>query len=426
MKTHRTTTDITLLLQKVQSLFPPEFHSRIFLVGGFVRDSLLHLPNKDVDLLAAVPEEILKKSGFRLVCGKTTEPIWFSHDADLGNIELTLLDSVDGIETNLLARDFTINAMAMGLDGRLIDPFHARQDLEQRILKPCSATAFQDDPLRIIRAFRFASDGWQLSSEAEQIIRSHDWFGQLAVLPVERFSREMIKALGGSEPCRFFELLVSMDIGRHWLAELFCMPQIPAGPLQHHPEGDLLTHSLQVLQRVADLSGDPLTRFCAFFHDIGKLATDPAQYPKHHGHDEAGYKPAIALSERLALPADWGRALAWISRLHTNLNRWTELRDSTKLRIAGQAQKAGIAGILPIVSAADKPGNTTPPEWPLTVQVSDMNCAQLGIDERSLAPIPPSKRSEIILQKRLAYYRQAVEKLLQSLSTALRGAHSFV
>lgn len=377
-------------------------------MGGSVRDCLVHLPIKDVDLLAAVPEEILKLSGFRLVCGKTTEPIWFRHDVDLGNIELTRLDSVDRLETNLLQRDFTINAMVMGLDGRLFDPLNARQDLEQRILKTCSGTAFQDDPLRIIRAFRFASDVWQISSETKQIIRSHDWSGQLAVLPVERFSREMIKALGGCDPCRFFELLVSMDIGRHWLAELFCMPQIPAGPLQHHPEGDLLTHSLQVLQRAADQSDDPLTRFCAFFHDIGKLATDPAHYPKHHGHDEAGYKPAIALCERLALPAGWGRALAWISRLHTNLNRWTELRDSTKLRIAGQAQKAGIAGILPIVSAADKPGNTTPLEWQKALLVAVMNSEQLDICREQIDALSASKRGGLIEQKRIEQLRRIV------------------
>jgi tRNA nucleotidyltransferase (CCA-adding enzyme) len=408
METSRATTDMTQLLQKIQSLFPPEFHNRIFLVGGSVRDSLLHLQIKDVDLLAAVPEEILKQSGFRLVCGKTTEPIWFRHDADPGNVELTRLDSVDRLNTNLLQRDFTINAMAMGLDGRLIDPFHARQDLEQRILKTCSGTVFQDDPLRIIRAFRFASDGWQMNGETEQSIRSHDWSGQLAVLPVERFSREMIKALGGCEPCRFFELLVSMDIGRHWLAELFCMPQIPAGPLQHHPEGDLLTHSLQVLERVAAVSDNPLTRFCAFFHDIGKLATDPAHYPKHHGHDEAGYQPAIALCERLALPASWGRALAWISRLHTNLNRWTELRDSTKLRIAGQAQKAGITGMLPVVSAADKPGTATPPEWHRALLVAVMNSEQLNISQDQMAALPASKRVGLIEQKRIEQFRSVL------------------
>lgn len=395
-----------ILKHKLEVLFSPLHHNVFFLVGGSVRDTLLDRPINDLDLLAAVPEDILKQLGFRLVCGKTTEPIWFRHDPELGSIELTRLDSVEELAANLSQRDFTINAMAMGLDGRLIDPLNARQDLYQRILKTCSATAFQDDPLRIIRAFRFASDGWQISSETEQAIRSHDWSCQLAALPVERFSREMVKALGSSEPYRFFELLVTMNIGKHWLPELFRMPEIPAGPLQHHPEGDLLTHSMQVLQRTASMSEDPLTRFCAFFHDIGKLSTDPALHPKHHGHDEAGYKPALAFCNRLALPSGWGKALSWISRLHTNLNRWSELRDSTKLRIAGQARQAGIIKILPIVSAADKPGNSTPLEWQHAVHVAAMNSEQLGISQEQMDALSSTKRSGLIGQKRIELFRR--------------------
>lgn len=393
------------LFYLLQCLFPHGYHDQIFLVGGSVRDSLLGLPARDLDLLAVIPEKMLKQQGFRLVCGKTTEPIWFRNNRDLGNIELTRLESVDELEANLRHRDFTINAMAMGLDGKLIDPMHTQQDLQQRILRVCSTRAFQDDPLRIIRAFRFAADGWQFSSETEQLIRSEDWSHQLASLPVERFSREMVKALYGSKPCRFFELLISLGIGRHWLPELFRMPDIPAGPLQHHPEGDLLTHSLQVLQRTADMSDDPLTRFCAFFHDIGKLSTNPALYPKHHGHDEAGFKPAQAFCTRMALPAQWGKALAWTSRLHTNLNRWQELRDATKLRIAGQAQKAGIAEALPIVSAADKLGNSTPADWHQALTLAAMNSEQLDIDRSRLMHLPAEQRSVLILQKRIEQYR---------------------
>lgn len=392
-------------LAAVQALFPSEWHSCIFLVGGSVRDSLLDLSAKDLDLLAAVSEEILKQHGFRRVRGKTTEPIWFRHDTQLGTIELTRLESVDELKANLQHRDFTINAMAMGLDGRLFDPLNAQQDLQQRTIKMCSAHAFRHDPLRIIRAFRFAADGWQISNEATHLIRSLDWSHELAVLPVERFSREMIKALGSSKPCRFFELLISLGIGGHWLPELFRMPEIPAGPLQHHPEGDLLAHSLQVLQRTAAVSDDPLTRFCAFFHDIGKLSTDPALYPKHHGHDAAGFKPAQSFCARLALPALWGKALAWTSRLHTTLNRWAELRDGTKLKIAGQAKKAGIAEILPIVSAADKPGNSISADWRQALVLAAMNSEQLAVDQNRLMTMPAEQRSGLILQKRIEQYR---------------------
>lgn len=393
------------LLHPLQQFFPQQYHDRIFLVGGTVRDFLLQQPACDYDLIAALPEELLPSLGFRLVAGKTTGPVWFHHDAQLEKLELIRLDDLIQLDTDLQRRDFTVNAIALSLSGRWYDPLHGQQDLQQRLLRVCSGQSFTEDPLRIIRCFRFVADGWQMTPETEQLIRQQDWGVQLDVLPVERFSREMVKALAGRQPERFFEQMVRFRLGADWLPELFRMAAIPAGPLQHHPEGDLLTHCLQVLQRAAAVSPDPLARFCAFFHDIGKLSTDPARYPKHHGHDEGGFKPALKLCKRLCLPTEWGRALAWTSRLHLNLNRWSELRDATKLRIADQACKAGIIRILPIVSVADKPGNSTPAQWFQALEVVAMNSAQLGIGKEQLEAMQEKHRPDFILQHRIRMLR---------------------
>ncbi|MCE1225190.1 MAG: HD domain-containing protein [Geobacteraceae bacterium] len=393
------------LLQPLQQLFPQQCHDRIFLVGGTMRDFLLQQPAQDYDLIAVLPAGLLPSLGFRLVAGKTTRPIWFQHDAQLGKLELIRLDDISQLDADLRGRDFTINAIALGLDGRLYDPLNGQRDLQQRLLRVCSDQSFIDDPLRIIRGLRFVADGWQMVPETVQLIQQQDWTEQMACLPVERFSREMVKGLAGRQPSRFFEQMIHFRIGTNWLPELFRMRDIPAGPLQHHPEGDLLTHCLQVLQRAAAVSPDPLTRFCAFFHDIGKLSSDPALYPKHHGHDEAGFKPAQNLCKRLCLPAEWGRALAWISRLHTNLNRWSELRDTTRLRIADQARKAGISQILPVVSAADKPGNSTPVQWLHALEVAAMNSTQLGIDKEQLEAMQEKHRPDCILQHRIRLLR---------------------
>jgi len=402
--------DMNSLLQKLRHLFPENYHDRIFAVGGSVRDCLLGVAVNDHDLVAAIPEKILESSGFRLVSGRSTLPVWFRYDAAIGTIELIRLDDVSQLDADLKRRDFTVNAIALSLDGRWYDPLDGQQDLQQRLLRVCSDQSFTDDPLRIIRCFRFVAAGWQLAPETEQLIQQQDWDDQLDVLPVERFSREMVKALAGSQSELFFELMIHFRIAAHWLPELFRMAAIPAGPLQHHPEGDLLTHCLQVLQRAAAVSPDSLARFCAFFHDIGKLSTDPARYPRHHGHDEAGYKPALNLCKRLCLPAEWGRALAWTSRLHTNLNRWSELRDATRLRIADQACKAGISQVLPVVSAADKPGNSTPAQWFQALEVVAMNSAQLGIDKEQLEAMQEKHRPDCILQHRIRLLR-SYEKL---------------
>jgi tRNA nucleotidyltransferase (CCA-adding enzyme) len=215
----------------------------------------------------------------------------------------------------------------------------------------------------------------------------------------------MLKALAATGPDRFFRLMLEHDIGQEYLPEIFNMPHIPAGPLEHHPEGDLFIHSLEVLQRVAKLSGDPLTRFCAFFHDIGKLATSPHLYPRHHGHEESGFVTAHDFCRRLRLPAHYGKALSWVSKLHGKLYKWDELRDSTKLRTAEQAIKGGIVDVLPLVASVDKEGGLKPVEWREALRIAGMSSTELGIDPQSLERLQPSKRTDHILQKRVERFR---------------------
>lgn len=393
-------------IKPVKQLFPEQCHKQIFLVGGCVRDNLLGRESRDIDLVAALPPVELGKSGFKLISGKSTAPIWFRHDEVLGTIELTLLDDIALLDDDLKRRDFTINAMAMNLQGELYDPLHGRSDLESGRLCACSEKTFSGDPLRIFRAFRFEAHGWQMSENTEVLIRNVDWAQAFKEIPVERFSREMLKALDSKNPERFFQRMWDFGVGTEYLPELFSMPQIPAGPLQYHPEGDLLTHSIQVLQRATGAVNDPLIRFCAFFHDIGKLSTNPALYPKHYGHDQAGFKAALSFCDRLRLPASYRTALAWVSRLHITINLWGQLRDSTRLRVAEQAIKAGITEVLPVVAEADKPGMVNLEEWLNTLLIAGMSAVELGIDKEKLESLPESKRKDYILQKRVKIMQQ--------------------
>lgn len=245
-----------------------------------------------------------------------------------------------------------------------------------------------------------------MSLETEELIRQQDCSSCFSSMPLERFSNEMLKALTGKTPERFFERMIEFCAGAEFLPELFQMPAIPAGPLEHHPEGDLLTHSIQVLQRVTAESSDPLARFCAFFHDLGKLATDPALYPKHHGHDDAGFELADSFCNRLCLPVSYRKALAWISRLHGKANKWAELRDSTKLIMAEQAIKASIVGILPLVAAADKPGNIPISGWGDAVRIAASSARELGVDIEKLEAMSIDKRPAFIMQKKIKVFRE--------------------
>jgi tRNA nucleotidyltransferase (CCA-adding enzyme) len=393
-------------LALLRPLFPAELHGRIFLVGGAVRDLLLGKESADLDLVVALPEAELITRRFRKVEPKDAPPILLYHSPALGKIEATCIAGIAELAADLRRRDFTINALALDLEGKLHDPLGGIADLQARRLVPCSATCFHADPTRLFRAFRFAAAGWKLAPPAVALIAGEEWDERLLRLPIERFSAEMSKAFAQPDPASFFALMLRFNVGRSLLPELFAMPQIPAGPLEHHPEGDLFTHNCQVLAAMVAQNPQPLARFCAFFHDLGKLATDPALYPKHHGHDEAGYALAPAFCNRLALPAAWRIALAWSSRLHGPANRWQETRDSTRIRIAAGAIKGGISEILPQLIAADWPEGPGMPDWPLALAAARLSSAQLGISSEQLEKLAPTERGALIMQKRVEYLRR--------------------
>jgi tRNA nucleotidyltransferase (CCA-adding enzyme) len=393
------------IIEDLKGFFPEVTHQRVFLVGGAVRDLLLGREHTDIDLAAALTTEEFLDLGFRKVEGRSTAAIWHRYLAGFGTVEVTPLGDTADLIDDLRRRDFTVNAMAMTMTGDVFDPLDARADLEQRRLSACSGRTFTDDPLRVFRALRFAADGWQMTQECRELILDSTWDQELSSVPVERFSRELLKALNTASPDRFFLLMLEYGIGRGFLPELFRMPLIPAGLLIHHPEGDLFTHSVQVLQRAAAQSCDPLTRFCALFHDLGKLATAPTLYPRHHGHEESGFATAQDFCRRLRLPAHYGTALAWVCRLHGKMYRWDELRDSTKLRTAEQAIKGGIAEVLPLVATADKTDGSEPLEWRVALRVAGMSATELGVDLQGLERMAASKRTDHILQKRVETFR---------------------
>ena len=393
-------------LTLLRPLFPPELHERIFLVGGAVRDLFLGKESVDLDLVAALPEAELTSRRFRNVEPKDAPPILLYHSPAVGKIEATCIAGMADLDDDLRRRDFTVNALALDLGGKLHDPLGGIADLEARRLVPCSAACFSADPTRLFRAFRFAADGWKLAPQTVALIEGEEWDERLRRLPIERFSAEMSKAFAQTNPAIFFALMLQFNVGQPLLPELFRMPQIPAGPPEHHPEGDLFTHNCQVLAAMVTQNPQPLARFCAFFHDLGKLATDPALYPKHHGHDEAGFAMAPAFCNRLALPAAWRTALAWSSRLHGPANRWQETRDSTRIRIAEGAIKGGIAEILPQLTAADWPEGPGMPDWPLALAAARLSSAQLGISVEQLERLAPAERGALILQKRVEWLRR--------------------
>jgi tRNA nucleotidyltransferase (CCA-adding enzyme) len=375
---------------------PPD---RLWLVGGVVRDLLAERPARDLDLLTTLDASELRRRGFRPVAPKTSVPLWLRADPAGGVIEVTCIEA-GGLETDLRRRDFTVNAMALGLDGKLADPCGGAADLRAGVLRVCRDDCFAADPLRTLRAWRFAAEGYLPDAACLTLLRDPAWPAMIALLPVERCSRELLKALEAPAPERFFAGMVESGLAAGWLPELPRMREIPAGPLDKHPEGDLLTHALQALTRVAGHTNDPLARFCALFHDLGKLATAPELLPRHHGHEEAGGDMARDFCNRLALPATYRTALAGACRLHGKARHWAELRPGSRIELAQQTRRAGIAAWLPLLLWGDHPLGGEMPGWEVALETAELSAAQLGVTPERLEQVAAGERSGYLNQLR--------------------------
>lgn len=197
--------------------------SKIYLVGGSVRDRLLHLPIIDRDwvVVGATPDELLAL-GFQQV-GKDF-PV-FLHPTTKEEYALARTERKSGqgyrgficdfsqditLEQDLIRRDLTINAIAMDEDGNIVDPYHGIEDLKLKLLRHVSP-AFREDPLRVLRVARFAARyhhlGFTIASETKKLMKEMVSAGEINTLTAERVWKETEKALASADPQVYFQVL---------------------------------------------------------------------------------------------------------------------------------------------------------------------------------------------------------------------------
>ena len=317
---------------------------KTYLVGGAVRDRLLGYPVKEQDwLVLGETAEAMLALGFRPV-GKDF-PVFLhplsNEEYALARTERKTAPGYKGfavhaapdvtLEDDLLRRDLTINAMAMGVDGELIDPFHGRRDLDQRILRHVSP-AFAEDPVRILRLARFAARyahlGFSVAAETLQLMRKMVAAGEADFLVAERVWAELHKALLEQTPAAFFQVLRDCGALRVIFPEIDALFGVPQ-PEQYHPEIDTGVHALMVLSQAARLSEKAEVRLAALLHDLGKALTPSHYWPSHHGHEQKGLPVLAALCERLRVPNGFKVLCAQVMQYHTHCHRALELRADT-------------------------------------------------------------------------------------------------
>ena len=323
---------------------------QIYVVGGAIRDELLGRPGADRDyvVVGATPDQMLA-AGFRPV-GKDF-PV-FLHPRTQEEYALARTERKCGrgyhgftfhaspdvtLEEDLARRDLTINAMARGEDGVLVDPFNGRADLQARILRHVGP-AFVEDPVRILRLARFAArfGDFSVAPETLELMRRMVTEGEVDHLVAERVWQELARGLMEDHPQRMIEVLRDCGALARLLPEVDALFGVPQRP-EYHPEVDTGAHLLLVLQAAAAMGLSLPARFAALTHDLGKGRTPPAEWPRHIGHEARGEPLLLALCERLRVPADCRELARRVMLQHGNVHRAgfgdNHLRPDTMVRL---------------------------------------------------------------------------------------------
>jgi tRNA nucleotidyltransferase (CCA-adding enzyme) len=294
---------------------------RALVVGGWVRDSLLGRPSKDLDLeVFGVPADRVRSLLERFGRVDTIGESFIVYKIDHIDVSLPRRESKTGrghkgfsvagdpslsIEDAARRRDFTINALSLDpLTGELIDPFGGQRDLDARRLRAIDARTFADDSLRVLRAVQFAARFELTPDEATKALcRSLP----LDDLPSERVWGEIEKLLlQARRPSLGFTLALELGVVDRLFPELRPVVGCPQEP-EWHPEGDVWTHTLMVIDEarsdIGDLARGPAVAVMlgAICHDLGKPSTTATIDGRIRslGHEEAGLAPTTTLLDRL-------------------------------------------------------------------------------------------------------------------------------
>ncbi|MBB5390243.1 metal dependent phosphohydrolase [Herbaspirillum sp. SJZ130] len=315
---------------------------KTYTVGGAVRDGLLGLPVKDRDhvVVGATPEEMLAQ-GFRPV-GKDF-PVFLHPDTHeeyaLARTERKTAPGYKGfafhaapdvtLEDDLARRDLTINAIAQDQDGALVDPYHGQADIERRIFRHVS-DAFIEDPVRILRVARFAARfaDFSVAPETNALMRRMVEEGEVDALVPERVWQEIARGLMEAKPSRMFEVLRGCGALARIMPELDALWGVPQ-PEQWHPEIDTGVHVMLAIDWAAGQGYALPVRFAVLMHDLGKGATPPEMWPRHHGHEARSVQLAEQVCARLKAPGDCRDLALMTAREHGNVGRAFEMRPAT-------------------------------------------------------------------------------------------------
>src|SRR6187551_2229747 len=297
-----------------------------YVVGGYVRDLILNRPSKDIDFVCVgsgigLAQEVAKALGPNVHVniyknfgtaqipydGMDFEFVGARKESYRQESRKPIVE--DGtLDDDQKRRDFTMNALAISLNaktfGELIDPFGGQEDMKKKIIRtPLDPIiTFSDDPLRMMRAIRFASQlNYDIEADTYEAIVSQA--ERLKIVSQERITDELNKIIMSPVPSYGFKLLFHSKLLHLFFPELVALHGVEYIGNKAHK--DNFFHTLQVLDNVSKMSDDLWLRWAAILHDIAKPATkrfDKEHGWTFHGHEERGARMTPGIFRRMKLP----------------------------------------------------------------------------------------------------------------------------
>ena len=336
------------IFKKIYEIFCRE-KGEIFLVGGSVRDMLMGKKLTDLDFATSFPpqktKEILQKNKIKnfpvgvafgtvgaVIDGKeihittyrkkeTYRPRNRKPDVEFGK----------SLEEDLKRRDFTINALAVSPEGKTIDLYNGLKDLSEKIIRTPSAPdeSFGDDPLRILRAFRFQSQlGFKIESATYKSIKKNAF--RIMYISEERIQAEMNKLLLGDFVIKALTDMINATVLNFFIPELYPLKNLHQESNRHHK--DVWMHTLKVVENTPK---DEILRWAALLHDIAKpyVKIEDKEGIHFYRHEELGSKMAYSILSRLKFPKLWREEISFLIAKHMRANLYTkEWTDSAVRR----------------------------------------------------------------------------------------------
>ena len=338
---------------------------RVYVVGGYVRDMILDKPTVDIDVmvigdgvefagkvaselndeLSAVYKKfgtaLLEHNEYKIEFASARKES-YNRDSRKPNVEFS------GLEDDLARRDFTINALAVSLNsdtlGQLIDIFNGQDDIENKIIRTPLAPekTFDDDPLRIMRAIRFASvlDFSIETGTYDAIVKMKDRLKEDSVVSQERITDEFLKILMSPKPSIGLDLLFKTGVMEIIFPEMSNLAGVDQRKDYHHK--DVFYHTLQVVDNISQKTDNVWLRFAALVHDIAKPPTKKFVEGTgwtFHGHEELGARMMKKIFKKLRLPMSKLPYVEKLVRMHLRPIPLAkdEVTDSAIRRLAADA-----------------------------------------------------------------------------------------